>query len=822
MAEFDHLQQILGTNNKNRVFSVFRHSQTSDFHVYYGAELFEIVPGEREDTRFKLMVAHLHCAGAKLTELQRSFKVDPRTIGKWSKALRSGDAEELARALAGRQYGRKLTPAAEEYVRIRFPSIYAEDRYTYSRRIRRELRKVLKTELSAETLRPLFRELKAPFEQREEEESGDSAGVGEGTPPEPTGSAGEQAEPELGSGQGAQEAGEELGSPEQAAGNDPGEPEAWGEVRESAKPCEALDSEERSALANRRSNAGKSMACWCSHLGLLLFSQPLFSLRQALGERDGPVVSQWASQVLLGARNLEQTKLQSRRDLSLMLGGGLLGSPDHQRKKLAELAADPHLARDILRWNFQRVGGEKMSVFYFDPHTKHYTGKQNVLKGWCPKIRWADKVMHGDFVHSTDGHPLYVENTDNYEDMRQRFRGLEKRFRDSLDIGEERELTWVIDRGIFSEEIFEWVLDSPAKHLITWEKGYKLGRWHEGKPAAGSMRVERARNNKADKRTWRFEWIEEKWPGNTRLRRIIVRALNPEGNRVEVSILCDDPDRPAREIVWLMFNRWIQENDFKYLDVHFGINEITSYQSETYAQISGELKDREMKSVAYTALLSARRDEKNRMGKLLVLQRESGRKEEKRIGLIAQLKALKKPSREQRRKLGRLKGAQKSAERYAEKREEKIERIQEEIDRLEARMESTDKEVSRLDTLIGRGVVRLCGDRKQLMDVIKITARNLFYEKLAPFKDAYDNYRDDHVWFRHLSQSGGVIVPGAEGVMRGYLIGDADLPKPVRAEIGKLLVKFNRSDPRLPDGSGCRMVLELGSKSAIELASTNP
>jgi len=27
--------------------------------------------------------------------------------------------------------------------------------------------------------------------------------------------------------------------------------------------------------------------------------------------------------------------------------------------------------------------------------------------------------------------------------------------------------------------------------------------------------------------------------------------------------------------VHLIFNRWIQENDFKYLDKHFGINQLT-------------------------------------------------------------------------------------------------------------------------------------------------------------------------------------------------------------------------------------------------------
>ena len=30
-----------------------------------------------------------------------------------------------------------------------------------------------------------------------------------------------------------------------------------------------------------------------------------------------------------------------------------------------------------------------------------------------------------------------------------------------------------------------------------------------------------------------------------------------------------------------MFSRWIQENVFKYLDKHFGINQITSYRTST-------------------------------------------------------------------------------------------------------------------------------------------------------------------------------------------------------------------------------------------------
>jgi hypothetical protein len=826
MGEFDYLQRILGTDKKNRIFSVFAHSLTKDYHVYYGAELFEIVPSDREDTRFKLMVAHLANIGIALAKLQATFKLDPRTIKKWSRALRSGDVEVLARAFAGRNASRKLSRFVEEYVRIRFPSIYSEDRYTYSSKIRRELKTALRVELSAETLRPLFNKLKAEFEQCEgeagvcaDEENQDKQGEedekedGQPAAPGESGDSGLEAQLPV------EESGPGTQSSIESATSEGSEPSKKPQVP--VEPLRALEEENRSAPNNRKAHADFSTARWCSHLGLLLFSEPLSALEEVLGADKGPPVIQWASQVLLGAANLEQTKLLSAEDLSLLLGGEPAGTPGHQRKKLAALAEEPALAGDILRWNFQRVGGPAMSDFYFDPHTKHYTGKQNVLKGWCPKIRWADKVLQGDFVHSTSGQPLYLENTDSYEDLRQRFAKIEEHFRACMDIAHERVLTWVIDRGIFSSKIFAWFVDSPNKHLITWEKGYKRNGWPPGRELQGSMVVQRVRNYRADKRTYRFEWIEEAWPKNPRLRRMIVRATNPEGKQVEVSILCDDFARPAKEIVWLMFNRWVQENDFKYLDAHFGINEVTSYRSETYAKIRDELEDREVKNAVYTALENERTKRDERLGKLLLIDHKSKKQEQQRAQRIARLESLASLGPAQRTELGRLRGAQNSALKHRRLRDQQISSIEQEIARLDNQLAVTAKTVSRLDTLIQRGSVRLCGERKYLMDVIKITARNLFYQMLAPFKEAYDNFRDDHVWFRHLSQSGGVIVPTGPDLLRCHLIGTADFPKPVREVINQVLTQFNETQPRLPDGSQRRLELVLGSKLGIQLATAD-
>ena len=839
MELFPYLQTILGTNKKNPVFSVSQHTETKQYHVYYGMELFEVVPPDQEDTRFKLMVGHLANVGVSRSALHDAFGVDSRTIKKWANGLKSGDAETLTRALAGRQAGRKLTPVVEHYVRLRFPSIYRVNRRSYSRAVRRELEEFFDLEISAETLRPLLGELKAECadgpqdhdtgqdtDDEDDDEDGNEDEDG-GTDRDEEAVAAPCALPPEGD---EDQAAESCAGPESAvqsaAEARDGEDEAENQdVRTMDTPLESTSSDWQSAPGDRKQYASFcATSLWCSHLGLLFFSEGLNALHYALGPRGLPVC-QWLSQVLCGAANLEQSKLVSTGDLGLLLGGGLLGNPDHQRGKLGELAQDSELPAEILRWNYQRLGGEELTDFFCDPHTKHYTGGQNVLKGWCAKIRWADKVMHGDYVHSMKGQPLYLENTDNYEDMRKRFMKLVERFRQTLGVESERELTWIVDRGIFSLEIFEWILSQPCLHLITWEKGYQRGSWPEGKAAQGSMSMERPRNHSTDVRHYHFEWIEEPWPKNPRIRRLIVRATNPKEKQIEVSILCDDPARPAESIVWPMFDRWVQENDFKYLEAHFGINQITSYRSESYEQLADKLEDRQMKNACYTVLEDQCSEERKYLGKLLVRQRLAAREERRRAKAITELGALPDPSAQQRQKLGRLKSGQTSAQRARLARENKIEQSHERLDGLHAKLENTDREVSRLETLISRDTVRLCGEKKYLMDVIKITARNLFYELLAPFKKAYDNYRDDHVWFRQLAQSAGLIEPaaeGAQGPIRCHLIGTADYPKPVRKVAGQILAEFNAAKPQWPDGSGREFVLLLGSKDAIQLAPSNP
>ena len=321
--------------------------------------------------------------------------------------------------------------------------------------------------------------------------------------------------------------------------------------------------------------------------------------------------------MLLGALNIEQTKFLNWPDLSRLLGT-VVRFPFPQRQGLERVAIQANIEA-LARFNAQQIGAEAQSQFYFDPHTKHYTGEQNVLEGWCPAIRWADKAMHSDFIHTVSGEPLYFETTDNFADLRQRFFEVVQRFRKAMKWLQERVLTFIVDRGIFGKEVFEKVLTDPALHLITWEKGYERQNWPPPGGISGCLVIERARNRAEDILAYHLEYWDRTWPKDQRLRQIVVQAINPHGRVIQVSILTDDKTAAAVLIVRWMFNRWLQENDFKYLDKHLGINQITSYGVTGYAELRQAVEDRQVLSAETQAWREQKRQVKVQQSRLLLL-----------------------------------------------------------------------------------------------------------------------------------------------------------------------------------------------------------
>jgi hypothetical protein len=774
-------QLILGTDKRNPLFTVYADEDQEQLHVYYGLELLEVVSADRNDPSFKMLVGRLHNAGLSLRVLQSTFQADPKTIQRWGRALRSRDARELIRLLAGRRAGRKLTLEIEAYVRARWADLSRQGTYGISGRLRREIESVFRVKLSRETLRRLVGKLKR----------------GEGLEV----SAQTTAEGLLQTNQKATD-GQQLSSEEKETACDCA----------TAGPAE-LPEPSTSGASSARPLESDPQTLWCDHAGVLLFAPMLLATAQVLDPPEA-LFKQWLASLLLGALNIEQTKFLNWEDLSRLLGS-VVRFPHPQRQELERVASEAN-CQALARFNARQIAAEKQSDFYFDPHTKHYTGGQNVLEGWCPVIRWADKAMHSDFIHTAEGQPLYFETTDNFADLRERFFAVVERCRKVLEWPAERVLSWVVDRAIFGKEVFEKVLANPALHLITWEKGYEAQSWPPAGGLSGSMVIERARNRAEDIRSYHLEYWDRAWPNDQRLRQLVVQATNPKGQTIQVSVLTDDLKRAAVEILRLIFCRWVQENDFKYLDKHFGINQITSYGVIGYEELRAHVEDRQVRSAESKALQEQRRQLRGQQGRLLLLQAKTEHQSAERQKRIEQLESA--PAAEvANQELGRLRQGQTRSENIRHKRQEQIEQLSQELAAVEQKAQTVQKTESRLERLIEEKMVRLEPNKKRLMDCLRVLARNVFYAALAPFKKAYNNYRDDHDQFRQLTQASGVLEVRAEQIVV-HLLPRVNYSPQLRRIIGQRLEQINEQQPALPDGSARRLKFRLANRTEMKLS----
>jgi hypothetical protein len=256
------------------------------------------------------------------------------------------------------------------------------------------------------------------------------------------------------------------------------------------------------------------------------------------------------------------------------------------------------------------------------------------------------------------------------------------------------------------------------------------------------------------------------------------------------------------------------------LDKHFGINQLTSYRSIKYEALKGQLNDRQVQSQAWRDLAQAGKAIQRQQARVLVVQERAHRAQKLRGEKIQTLEQLPQPGLEESARkdraaeLARLKTASRRYELYHQQRQTKLDHLHEQLQANQIQKEAVEREVSRVDQLIEHDMVRMDTGAKRLMDALKITARNLFYQALAPFKKAYDNYRDDHDYFRQLTLTAGVLRWTGQA-MEVHLVPHLNYSPQLTNIIQKLMTSLNERKPALPDGSQRPLRFRLTRKEEI-------
>ena len=745
-----------------------------ELFVFLGMALLEKIPRLQEHLGFKMLLARLYNAGVSGRRIKDTFGVARTTLRRWGRALKSGDLERIRKAFCGQGAQKKITTQIEGYVRDRFGELHGNSR-DYNQRIQAEVQKYFKVSVSSERLRWIFQEERSKLATIKES---DGDGIEHVAQPQ-------------------QEA-KELGAHgcERVSENRAIAP-LLPVTRNYSLPPDGL------ACSGRRAPEKPTL---CHHAGLLLMSDWIDVLSDGWTLHPN-LVRQWVGQVLLGAVNHEQSKRLSFSSLEWLIGP-MIGSVNYQRRLLGEIA-EKQMVEMLLERNGRLLDLSEQDLFYFDPHAEEYTGVLKTLKGWSGGLHRVNKIINMDFIHTEKGEPCFVQHADNFYDMRERFFMAARTFQGVLG-NAKRTLTWVIDRGIYGLDTLRRIVDDLGDDFITWEKNYKQDGWDE-KAQVHSFEKMRVRNHAEDVRCYGFRWQEHPWPRDPQFQRLIVRAMNPSGRDIEVAILTSHSNRDRLCVIWVMFNRWLQENDFGYMNRHVGINELTSRAHENYASIGSELDDRQVQSREYKALRREKIRAESALGKLLV-------KRKKLLGVHAdqilaeqaecnarksQIEKLAEASEEtQERDVKKRRGAlarrvathQANDAKRSKKQDALTQRIDDQIrkfDEAEKRLSESVREESRLQALIDEQYVRLDTRRKAFMDAIRISCRNIFWKLAMEFRPLYNNYRDDHFIVRELTRASGIIEQ-RDGIAHILLMPTMEFPPATRRIVRRFLAQTSQ------------------------------
>jgi hypothetical protein len=272
---------------------------------------------------------------------------------------------------------------------------------------------------------------------------------------------------------------------------------------------------------------------------------------------------------LLRIQRPEQLKQRDPATLGRLLGLDRAPEVKTLRRGLGRLAA--HHCAEQLGAQLARVRvaqrGELMGFLYIDGHVRAYHGKRTISKAYVARRHLAMPATTDYWINDRAGDPLLLITAELDPSLAKAFPQLLKEVRAAVG---ERQVTIVFDRGGWSPKLFRSLIEQ-GFHLLTYRKG-KSRRIHE-------RRFVR-RRAKLDGRRLSYDLHDQPvrlLKGKLRLRQIT--RLCEDGSH-QTQILTSRWDLRDIEVAYRMFERWRQENFFKYLREEYALDALADHQIE--------------------------------------------------------------------------------------------------------------------------------------------------------------------------------------------------------------------------------------------------
>ena len=246
------------------------------------------------------------------------------------------------------------------------------------------------------------------------------------------------------------------------------------------------------------------------------------------------------------------------------------------RRRLGELAEAGQVGELMAGLARRHVDTHPDAVgfLYIDGHVRAYHGTRTLPKTHVARMRISMSATLETWVADANGDPIFAVVAPPSASTAAEVRRLLPVLRELVD---ERRTTIVFDRGGWSPDLFADLLDSNFD-LLTYRKG-KVRR----EPASAftehlwvDERGVEHRWQLADRKVrLRLSAAGAKRHGRKTITLRQIVRLSPDGHQTH--ILTSRMDLSAAEIAARIFNRWRQENYFRYARQHFALDALDSY-----------------------------------------------------------------------------------------------------------------------------------------------------------------------------------------------------------------------------------------------------
>lgn len=271
---------------------------------------------------------------------------------------------------------------------------------------------------------------------------------------------------------------------------------------------------------------------------------------------------------LLRIQRPEQLKEHDPASFGRLLGLDRAPEVKTLRRQLSRLAAHHHaeqLGAELARARVAQRG-ELMGFLYVDGHIRAYHGKRTIPSAYVARRHLAMPATTDYWINDRAGDPLLVVTADINASLITAFPNLLRQVRATVG---ERQVTIVFDRGGWSPKLFQSMI----------QQGFDILTYRKHKSHLINERRFVRRRAKLDAHWVAYDLHDQPvrfLNGKLRLRQIT--RLCENGHQTQ--IMTSRWDLRDIEVAHRMFERWRQENFFKYMREEFLLDALVDYHIE--------------------------------------------------------------------------------------------------------------------------------------------------------------------------------------------------------------------------------------------------